>query len=794
MDRGDTAPDSWEQEDDVEATADGQLESAFTNLNVNAKPFVPNVNAAEFVPCFTTKAPPENPDPAVAAESPSSMEASERAEPAAPVENGDAELGAEEPWDQKEVEPNGDEPGGGHRSPATEETTEEEEEATVPKVPPPQPDAPKKEHINVVFIGHVDAGKSTIGGQIMYLTGMVDKRTLEKYEREAKEKNRETWYLSWALDTNQEERDKGKTVEVGRAYFETDKKHFTILDAPGHKSFVPNMIGGASQADLAVLVISARKGEFETGFEKGGQTREHAMLAKTAGVKHLIVLVNKMDDPTVSWSLERYDECREKLVPFLKKVGFNPKKDVHFMPCSGLTGANLKEPTGMCSWYSGLPFIPECYVHNLLRVTAYVPSIRRDVLELIIGKMLKLDVSASRSDIEEAEEQREEELFHMDEDVAEPSSRTPVMTHPLAERLDALMAVLMSYVKDICHLNGSLHLERTKDFYRDVLCVFDKLILPTHACCHVQFILFYLCSFRLALAEAFLDHQWKILQNPSQPAVLRQAAVGYLGSFLARAKFIPASTVRACLDLLVPWIHRYIDGQDGGRRAWCDVGLHGPFYSACQAVFYTLVFRHRAMLEGNMKKGLEYLQGLNLERVVVCQLNPLKVCLPSVASMFAAITRKYQVAFCYTIIERNSRHRLPLVRGSAGGDCVAAGTNPLDSFFPFDPYLLKRSGRLIEPVYQVWEELADSELFPTAADQQASPDEDDDFLCGEETLKTDGVVAMTPSSYDSSLHGVGSSPSPSRDPGYDAPNQEASSHTQTRTFLQNSWGGGTQTD
>ena len=157
-------------------------------------------------------------------------------------------------------------------------------------------DKEKKDHLNIVFIGHVDAGKSTIGGQILNLTGMVDKRTLEKYEREAKEKNRETWYLSWALDTNQEERDKGKTVEVGRAFFTTDHKHFTLLDAPGHKGFVPNMIGGACQADLAILVISARKGEFETGFERGGQTREHAMLAKTTGqlssprIHHLMCL------------------------------------------------------------------------------------------------------------------------------------------------------------------------------------------------------------------------------------------------------------------------------------------------------------------------------------------------------------------------------------------------------------------------------------------------------------------------------------------------------------------------
>ncbi|KZO91375.1 hypothetical protein CALVIDRAFT_489187 [Calocera viscosa TUFC12733] len=212
-----------------------------------------------------------------------------------------------------------------------------------------------KEHLNVVFIGHVDAGKSTMGGQILFLSGMVDKRTMEKYEREAKEAGRETWYLSWALDSTPQERAKGKTVEVGRAYFETSARRYTILDAPGHKTFVPSMISGAAQADVALLVISARKGEFETGFERGGQTREHIMLVKTAGVNRVIVVINKMDDPTVEWSKDRYEEIHAKLVPFVRSAGFNPKTDVTFIPVSAYTGQNIKERVDkkLSPWWDG---------------------------------------------------------------------------------------------------------------------------------------------------------------------------------------------------------------------------------------------------------------------------------------------------------------------------------------------------------------------------------------------------------------------------------------------------------
>ncbi|XP_062915161.1 RNA polymerase I-specific transcription initiation factor RRN3 [Mobula hypostoma] len=413
----------------------------------------------------------------------------------------------------------------------------------------------------------------------------------------------------------------------------------------------------------------------------------------------------------------------------------------------------------------------ECYVHNLLRITIYFPVLRLEILELVVEKLLKLDVNASRNDIEDAEETAadngpssciEEGLFDMDEDektnLILPNS--DVMAHPVAERLDILMCVLLAYIKDVCYVNGELMITRTKDLYRDLLVVFDKLVLPTHASCHVQFFMFYICSFKLGLAEAFLEHLWKMLQNPNNPAVMRQTAASYIGSFLARASYIPLATVKACLDLLVPWLHHYIDSQDAGTKGYCDVALHGSFYSACQAVFYIFIFHCKQLLDGNLKKGLTYLQNLNFERIVMCQLNPLKVCLPSVVNLFAAITRKYQLVFCYTIIERNNRQLIPIVRSGVGGDLVQVCTNPLDCFFPFDPYILKRSKKTFEGIYQVWEDLSfqDIQVSQKITKQDSAEDEEDDFLKGESLhSETFGII---PNSFESNVQSPNSMGSP----------------------------------
>lgn len=210
----------------------------------------------------------------------------------------------------------------------------------------------EKPHLNLVIIGHVDHGKSTLMGHLLYLAGAIDERTLKKYEEEAKKIGKESFKYAWVLDKLKEERERGLTIDLAFWKFETGKYYFTIIDAPGHRDFIKNMITGASQADAAILVVSAKKGEFEAGIGPGGQTREHAYLAFTLGVNQIVVAINKMDDPSVNWSQERYQEIRNEVSQLLKEIGYKIDK-IHFVPVSAWTGDNLTKKSERMPWYDG---------------------------------------------------------------------------------------------------------------------------------------------------------------------------------------------------------------------------------------------------------------------------------------------------------------------------------------------------------------------------------------------------------------------------------------------------------
>jgi len=208
----------------------------------------------------------------------------------------------------------------------------------------------EKIHINLVVIGHVDAGKSTTTGHLIYKCGGIDKRTIEKYEKEAAEMGKSSFKYAWVLDNLKAERERGITIDIALWKFESPKFGFTVIDAPGHRDFIKNMITGTSQADVALLIIDSAPGGFEGGWAAEGQTKEHALLAFTLGVSQMIVGLNKMD--SCQYSESRYNDIKEEVSGYLKKVGYKPAK-INFVPISGWVGDNMIERSPNMAWYKG---------------------------------------------------------------------------------------------------------------------------------------------------------------------------------------------------------------------------------------------------------------------------------------------------------------------------------------------------------------------------------------------------------------------------------------------------------
>jgi RNA polymerase I-specific transcription initiation factor RRN3 len=421
----------------------------------------------------------------------------------------------------------------------------------------------------------------------------------------------------------------------------------------------------------------------------------------------------------------------------------------------------------------------EAYILNVLKISEYIKELRLPLLEICVQKLLKIDVNCTREQIVEAElanlsqltesmESNPEAEVAATADMSTTNKSLVFMHFPLADRLDSMMEKLFLFIKSNCFLkdnsdnNNSNYLNKSdeqtqfdwelcKSIYKDLLYTFDKYIISTYGSAHVQFLMFYVCSFKSMLSEGFLDFLWKKFSSPASCQVTKQICAYYIGSFLARAKYIHVSTCVATCQLLVTWIHKYIEKQtnkddkktNSTSKNYYGNGLelHRTFYAVCQTLFYVIIFRHKQLFQeqseiisGNVGTAqqqstelVDLVKSWKLGEIVSSKLNPLRYCLPSVVKKFSRVAYINQIAYCYSIIDANNRVSLPttsdlfntkrmffsnnnnlnsnkfLANNSNSNNnnnkiqgSTSTNENPLDSFFPFDPYLLKRSKCFIE--------------------------------------------------------------------------------------------------
>ncbi|UJR08837.1 hypothetical protein I4U23_013091 [Adineta vaga] len=381
-------------------------------------------------------------------------------------------------------------------------------------------------------------------------------------------------------------------------------------------------------------------------------------------------------------------------------------------------------------------YIQVIYSQNLLRSLSYLPIQRLQFLEIILSKLLRMDVHASREDIVQAERfSIENELVFSLEQL---QTNENDMKHDQANKLDSSMFILFEYITKLSNENGKLNYQQTKSLFKDLLIIFNKYLLPTHDSSHVQFLIFYICSFHRDFSDEFINNCWKTFVSPSVSMTFRQAAICYLCSFIARAKYISIKSVLTIIQSMVDWLHTYISTTEVNS---INSNRHLPFYTICQAVLYIFIYRHEEI--ARLSDGMETVLQWRLNRIISCELNPLKYCLPAITLGFARLARNYQIVFCYSIIEINNRYSLPEVFSfSDYYDHISPilPSHLLHSYFPFDPYVLKRSSMFIQSIYNDYQD--DNDDFHDK-NRQNIIEEDDDIL-----------ASMMMSSTPSSLHSI----------------------------------------
>lgn len=341
----------------------------------------------------------------------------------------------------------------------------------------------------------------------------------------------------------------------------------------------------------------------------------------------------------------------------------------------------------------------QVYVYALLQVLEYAPQLRSDILSLIINRLVVLDVNIPRLETDNEDEDLMDDSSECDSTIGNENNAVndnditeTDKIHPIAHKLDVCMELILKYMHDFCFVEEVLQVEPLKTLYFDLLQIFGTVILPTHASQYVQYIMFYICSFKTAVAEAFIDWLWRKVTDPNIPCIIRRSSVAYIASFLVTANFVTTSIVKVVQFKLCKWIHDYINMQDHSGYVNNENKDHTVFYSVCQALFLIICKRHNDYPDS--KKYMLYLQELNLAKIITSKLNPLKACHPEILHNFAEITRTYQLAYCYTIIENNTRSQLPIFNSNK------AASTTVENFFPFSSYTLQQSSQRLIPLFR----------------------------------------------------------------------------------------------